>query len=204
MLFQFRETLSCKLFGTCTDMFLNHPRLFLGRLGEDPLNIPNNLLPYVAQVAIGRRPHLTIFGGDYDTPDGTGVRDFIHVVDLALAHVAAIRIIMANKNLGHKIYNLGTGTGYSVLEIVEAFKEASGREIPYIIGDRRPMDVASCYSDPSLAKKELNWEAKRGLKEMCEDQWNWQSQNPHGYIQKGEDDSRTKEERVINDRHEVS
>lgn len=150
-----------------------------GLIGEDPKGIPNNLLPYVAQVAIGKLECLGVFGNDYDTPDGTGVRDYIHVVDLALGHVAAINKI--KENPGIKLYNLGTGNGYSVLDVVKAFEKASGRSIPYQIKPRRAGDIATCYSDASLAKKELGWEAKRGIEEMCEDSWRWQSQNPNGY-----------------------
>ena len=151
----------------------------VGLIGEDPQDIPNNLLPFVSQVAVGRRPFLTVFGDNYDTPDGTGVRDFIHVVDLALAHVASINKM--TPGLGCKIYNVGTGKGYSVLEMIEAFKRASGKDIPYKIGERRPMDVASCYSKPDLAAVELDWTAKRELDEMCEDSWRWQNMNPMGF-----------------------
>lgn len=150
-----------------------------GMIGEDPKGIPNNLLPYVAQVAIGKLECLGVFGDDYDTPDGTGVRDYIHVVDLALGHVAAINKI--KENPGVKIYNLGTGNGYSVLEVVKAFSKACGKEIPYQIKPRRAGDIATCYADAALAKKELGWEAKYGLDEMCEDSWRWQSRNPNGY-----------------------
>lgn len=153
-----------------------------GKIGEDPKGIPNNLLPYVAQVAIGKLECLGVFGNDYDTPDGTGVRDYIHVVDLAKGHVKAIDKI--KENPGVKIYNLGTGKGYSVLDIVKAFSKACGHEIPYVIKERRPGDIASCYSDASLAKKELGWEAEYGIEEMCADSWNWQKMNPDGY---GED-----------------
>lgn len=150
-----------------------------GKIGEDPKGIPNNLLPYVAQVAIGKLECLGVFGNDYDTPDGTGVRDYIHVVDLAKGHVKAIDKI--KENPGVKIYNLGTGKGYSVLDIVKAFGKACGHEIPYIIKERRPGDIATCYSDASLAKKELGWEAEYGIEEMCADSWNWQKMNPNGY-----------------------
>lgn len=150
-----------------------------GKIGEDPKGIPNNLLPYVAQVAIGKLECLGVFGNDYDTPDGTGVRDYIHVVDLAKGHVKAIDKI--KENPGVKIYNLGTGKGYSVLDIVKAFGKACGHEIPYVIKERRPGDIATCYSDASLAKKELGWEAEYGIEEMCEDSWNWQKMNPNGY-----------------------
>lgn len=150
-----------------------------GRIGEDPKGIPNNLLPYVAQVAIGKLECLGVFGDDYDTPDGTGVRDYIHVVDLARGHVKAIDKI--KENPGVKIYNLGTGKGYSVLDIVKAFGKACGHDIPYVIKERRPGDIATCYSDASLAKKELGWEAEYGIEEMCADSWNWQKMNPNGY-----------------------
>lgn len=150
-----------------------------GKIGEDPKGIPNNLLPYVAQVAIGKLECLGVFGDDYDTPDGTGVRDYIHVVDLAAGHVKAIDKI--KENPGVKIYNLGTGKGYSVLDIVKAFGKACGHEIPYEIKARREGDIATCYSDASLAKKELGWEARYGIDEMCEDSWRWQKMNPNGY-----------------------
>ena len=150
-----------------------------GLIGEDPKGIPNNLLPYVAQVAIGKLECLGVFGDDYDTPDGTGVRDYIHVVDLAIGHVKAIDKI--KENPGVKIYNLGTGKGYSVLDVVKAFEKACGHAIPYSIKPRRPGDIATCYSDASLAKEELGWEAKYGIDEMCADSWRWQSMNPNGY-----------------------
>ena len=150
-----------------------------GLIGEDPKGIPNNLLPYVAQVAIGKLECLGVFGNDYDTPDGTGVRDYIHVVDLALGHVKAIDKI--KENPGVKIYNLGTGKGYSVLDVVKAFEKACGHEIPYAIKPRRPGDIATCYADASLAKEELGWKAQYGIDEMCADSWRWQSMNPNGY-----------------------
>lgn len=150
-----------------------------GRMGENPNGIPNNLMPYITQVAVGKLQQLGVFGNDYDTPDGTGVRDYIHVVDLALGHVAAIKKIAENP--GVKIYNLGTGNGYSVLDIVKNFEEATGVKIPYVIKERRAGDIATCYCDASLAKKELGWEAKRNLKQMCADSWRWQSNNPNGY-----------------------
>ncbi|MCR5801122.1 MAG: UDP-glucose 4-epimerase GalE [Lachnospiraceae bacterium] len=150
-----------------------------GTMGEDPSGIPNNLMPYITQVAIGKLPELGIFGDDYDTPDGTGVRDYIHVVDLAEGHVKALAKI--KEKAGLKIYNLGTGQGYSVLDIVHNFEEASGVKIKYSIKERRPGDIAQCYADASLAKKELGWEAKYGIKEMCEDSWRWQKNNPNGY-----------------------
>ncbi len=152
-----------------------------GRIGEDPAGIPNNLLPFVAQVAIGRRPELSVFGNDYPTPDGTGVRDYIHVVDLAIGHLKAIEKIEKTPDLGLKIYNLGTGHGYSVLQIVKAFERASGRTVAYKICPRRPGDIAECWADPSLALKELGWKAERGIDEMCEDAWRWQEQNPYGF-----------------------
>ncbi|MGN0436460.1 MAG: UDP-glucose 4-epimerase GalE, partial [Wujia sp.] len=150
-----------------------------GLIGEDPKGIPNNLLPYVAQVAIGKLPCVGVFGNDYDTPDGTGVRDYIHVVDLAVGHVKAINKLAENP--GVKVYNLGTGNGYSVLDVIKAFGKACGKEIPYTIKPRRPGDIATCYSDASLAKKELGWEAQFGIDEMCADSWKWQSMNPNGY-----------------------
>ncbi|MBU9744902.1 UDP-glucose 4-epimerase GalE [Diplocloster agilis] len=150
-----------------------------GRIGENPKGIPNNLMPYITQVAIGKLTRLGVFGNDYDTPDGTGVRDYIHVVDLAKGHVKAIEKLKSKE--GVSIYNLGTGNGYSVLDMVKAFEKASGREIPYEIKPRRAGDIAACYADPSKAKAELGWEAQYGLEEMCEDSWRWQSQNPEGY-----------------------
>ena len=151
-----------------------------GRIGENPKGIPNNLMPYITQVAIGKLPFLGVFGDDYDTPDGTGVRDYIHVTDLALGHVKAIEK-MNREQGGIFTYNLGTGTGYSVLDIVRAFSKASGVEIPYHIKPRRPGDVPACYADPSKAREELGWTAQRGLEEMCEDSWRWQKNNPNGY-----------------------
>lgn len=151
-----------------------------GRIGEDPQGIPNNLVPYVSQVAVGRRPELGVFGNDYDTVDGTGVRDYIHVVDLALGHVAALRRL--TESCGCCVYNLGSGKGSSVLQVVEAFKKASGKTIAYKIMPRRPGDIGTCYADPSKAEKELGgWKTLRGLDEMCEDGWRWQSSNPNGY-----------------------
>ena len=150
-----------------------------GLIGEDPKGIPNNLLPYVAQVAVGKLKCLGVFGNDYDTPDGTGVRDYIHVVDLARGHVKAINKI--KENPGVKIYNLGTGKGYSVLQVVKAFSKACGHDVPYEIKPRRAGDIATCYADPSLAKKELGWVAEYGIDEMCADSWRWQSMNPNGY-----------------------
>lgn len=153
-----------------------------GIIGESPKGIPNNLLPYVAQVAVGKLEKVGVFGNDYDTHDGTGVRDYIHVVDLAKGHVKAIDKL--KENPGVKIYNLGTGKGYSVLDVIKAFGKACGKEIPYEIKPRRAGDIAACYADPSLAKAELGWEAEYGIEEMCEDSWRWQSANPDGY---GED-----------------
>lgn len=151
-----------------------------GRIGENPRGIPNNLTPYITQVAVGKLDRVNVFGNDYDTPDGTGVRDYIHVVDLALGHVKAIEKINAMDG-GVKIYNLGTGIGYSVLEVIEAFRKATGKEIPYVIGPRRAGDIATCYAATDKAEKELGWKAQRGLDEMCEDAWRWQSMNPDGY-----------------------
>ena len=151
-----------------------------GRIGENPRGIPNNLTPYITQVAVGKLDHVNVFGNDYDTPDGTGVRDYIHVVDLALGHVKAIEKINAMDG-GVKIYNLGTGIGYSVLEVIESFRKATGKEIPYVIGPRRAGDIATCYAATDKAEKELGWKAQRGLDEMCEDAWRWQSMNPDGY-----------------------
>lgn len=150
-----------------------------GRIGEDPSGTPNNLMPYISQVAVGKLSELSVFGDDYPTPDGTGVRDYIHVVDLAQGHVKAINKL--GDKPGVVIYNLGTGKGYSVLEMAHAFAESSGHPVPYTIAPRRPGDIAACYADPSLARQELGWEAKLGLKEMCEDTWRWQSENPAGY-----------------------
>ena len=152
-----------------------------GRIGEDPAGIPNNLLPFVAQVAVGRRAELSVFGNDYPTPDGTGVRDYIHVVDLAIGHLRAIEKIEREPKLGLKVYNLGTGKGYSVLQVVKAFEKASGRPVPYKLCPRRPGDIAECWADPALAASELGWKAERGIEEMCRDSWNWQKNNPFGY-----------------------
>ena len=149
-----------------------------GLIGEDPKGIPNNLMPFVAQVASGKLACINVFGNDYDTPDGTGVRDYIHVVDLALGHIAAIE--RCNES-GVHIYNLGTGRGYSVLEMIHAFEKACGKELPYKICERRPGDIAACYAAPDKAKAELGWEAKNGIEEMCASQWKWQSGNPKGY-----------------------
>ena len=150
-----------------------------GLIGEDPKGIPNNLVPYIAQVAVGKLKCLGVFGDDYDTPDGTGVRDYIHVVDLAAGHVKAIEKMRTSK--GVHIYNLGTGVGYSVLDVVKAYEKACGKEIPYEIKARRPGDIATCYCDATKAKEELGWVAERGIEEMCADSWRWQSNNPDGY-----------------------
>ncbi len=150
-----------------------------GRIGEDPRGIPNNLMPYIAQVAVGRREHLNVFGNDYPTPDGTGVRDYIHVVDLAQGHVKAVEKLAEGP--GVRIWNLGTGRGYSVVEMAKAFEEASGRAVPFQFSPRRAGDIAQCWADPAKAARELGWKAQRGLEEMCEDAWRWQSMNPKGY-----------------------
>lgn len=151
-----------------------------GLIGEDPSGVPNNLLPYVTQVAVGQRERLSVFGGDYPTEDGTGVRDYIHVVDLAAGHLRAIEYIAARK--GVSIFNLGTGRGYSVLEIVAAFERVTGRKVPYAIMPRRAGDIAECWSDPARAKQELGWVARRSLEQMLADAWRWQSQNPNGFV----------------------
>ena len=153
-----------------------------GLIGEDPQGIPNNLMPYITQVASGRLEKLHIFGNDYDTPDGTGVRDYIHVVDLARGHVCAIKYAAENK--GADVINLGTGKGYSVLEMVKTFSEVSGVNIPYEINARRPGDIAECYADPTKAKEKLGWVAEKNLRDMCRDSWRWQKNNPHGYDDK--------------------
>ena len=150
-----------------------------GTMGENPNGIPNNLMPYVTQVAVGKLKELGVFGDDYDTPDGTGVRDYIHVVDLAKGHVKALKKI--EEKAGLNIYNLGTGVGYSVLDIVKNFEEANGVKVPYVIKERRPGDIAACYADAGKAKRELGWEAENGIRQMCEDSWRWQSNNPNGY-----------------------
>lgn len=150
-----------------------------GLIGEDPNGIPNNIMPYITQVAVGKLKELRVFGNDYPTVDGTGVRDYIHVVDLAQGHVKALENVL--KSTGAEAYNLGTGRGYSVLELVSAFEKATGVKIPYKIVDRRPGDVAICYADPTKAKNELGWVATRGIEDMCRDAWRWQSQNPNGY-----------------------
>lgn len=150
-----------------------------GRIGENPNGIPNNLMPYITQVAVGKLDHLNVFGDDYDTHDGTGVRDYIHVVDLALGHIKAVEKVASSN--GVNIYNLGTGVGYSVLDVVKAFEKASGVKVKYEIVPRRPGDLATVYSDPSKAKEELGWVAERGIDKMCEDSWRWQKNNPEGY-----------------------
>ncbi|MDO4487866.1 MAG: UDP-glucose 4-epimerase GalE [Eubacteriales bacterium] len=150
-----------------------------GLIGEDPQGIPNNLVPYVAQVAVGRREAVHVFGNDYDTPDGTGVRDYIHVVDLAKGHVAALNVI--EKAPGLHIYNLGTGTGYSVLDVIHAYEKACGKELKYVIDPRRPGDIAMNYCDPTKALKEMGWKAEKTIEDMCADSYRWQSMNPYGY-----------------------
>jgi UDP-glucose 4-epimerase len=150
-----------------------------GRIGEDPAGIPNNLMPYAMQVAVGRLDHLTVFGGDYPTPDGTGVRDYIHVVDLAEGHLAALQAL--GRVDGAIAVNLGTGTGYSVLDVVRAASKAAGRDIPYEIGPRRPGDIAAVWADPAHARSLLGWSASRTLDDMCADHWRWQESNPEGY-----------------------
>ena len=150
-----------------------------GLIGEDPKGIPNNLTPYITQVAVGKLKEVGVFGNDYNTPDGTGVRDYIHVVDLAIGHVKALKKLEEEPKV--RTYNLGTGQGYSVLEVIKAFSKACGKDIPYVLKPRRAGDIATCYADASLAEKELGWKAERKLDEMCEDSWRWQSQNPNGY-----------------------
>ncbi|MDN5277780.1 MAG: UDP-glucose 4-epimerase [Clostridiales bacterium] len=152
-----------------------------GRIGEDPNGIPNNLMPYITQVAVGKREKLYVFGNDYDTHDGTGVRDYIHVVDLARGHLKALE--KAIKDNGVEVYNLGTGVGYSVLDVVKTFERVNGVKIPYVITGRRPGDVDKCYADPTKAHKELGWKAEKNLEDMCRDSWNWQKNNPNGYEQ---------------------
>ena len=150
-----------------------------GLIGENPNGIPNNLMPYVSQTALGLRKQLSIFGNDYPTPDGTGVRDYIHVVDLARGHVCAIKKLQTN--CGLFICNLGTGHGYSVLDVLHAFEKACGKQIPYVIDPRRPGDIAECYADPTLAAEKLGWRAEYGIEQMCRDSYHWQSMNPDGY-----------------------
>lgn len=152
----------------------------LGLIGEDLTGIPNNLMPYITQVAIGKRKVLNVFGNDYDTPDGTGVRDYIHVVDLAKGHIKALESFVTHKGVG--TYNLGTGKGYSVLDLVHNFSTANNIQIPYEITDRRPGDIATCYADQTLAKEILDWEAELTLEDMCRDSWNWQKNNPEGFV----------------------
>jgi len=150
-----------------------------GTIGEHPNGIPNNLMPYISQTAVGKREHLNVFGNDYPTPDGTGVRDYIHVVDLAKGHVAAIDYLADHK--GEAVFNLGTGNGYSVLDMVHAFEKASGVKVPYVIAPRRPGDLATCYADPAKSAEQLGWKAQLGLEDMCGDSWRWQKGNPNGY-----------------------
>ena len=150
-----------------------------GRIGEDPRGIPNNLMPFITQVAVGRREQLSVFGNDYPTHDGTGVRDYIHVVDLAKGHVAAVKY--TEENPGCQVFNLGTGTGYSVLDMVKTFESANGVKVPYAITDRRPGDIATCYADPAKSRETLAWQAEKDLADMCRDSWNWQKNNPKGY-----------------------
>ena len=150
-----------------------------GRIGEDPRGIPNNLMPYITQVAVGRREKLSVFGNDYDTHDGTGVRDYIHVVDLSKGHVAAVKY--TDEHAGCEVFNLGTGTGYSVLDMVNAFVAANDVAVPYAIVDRRPGDIATCYADPAKSAEKLGWKAEKNLEDMCRDSWRWQSSNPNGY-----------------------
>ena len=150
-----------------------------GQIGEDPFDVPNNLMPYITQVAVGRLKELSVFGDDYDTPDGTGVRDYIHVVDLAEGHLKALDYVMEHS--GAEAFNLGTGVGYSVLDLVKAFEAESGKIVPYKLTDRRPGDIATCYADPTKSKRVLGWEAKHDIRAMCHDAWNWQSNNPNGY-----------------------
>jgi UDP-glucose 4-epimerase len=151
-----------------------------GRIGEDPSGIPNNLMPYVTQVAVGKRARLSVFGSDYPTHDGTGVRDYIHVVDLAKGHLKALEHL--EKETGAEAYNLGTGRGSSVLDVIKTFEDVTGKKVPYELTDRRPGDAAVCYADPSKAKARLGWETEKTLEDMCRDAWNWQTQNPDGYV----------------------
>jgi len=183
-----RDFFKSKTLGQSTDWSVVILRYFnpigahpSGNIGEDPNGIPNNLMPYVAQVAAGRREFLTIFGDDYPTPDGTGVRDYLHVMDLAEGHISAIKYIK-KKEAGTYTFNLGTGNGCSVFDMVKAMSKACGHEIKYKVGARRPGDIATCYADATLAKKEMGWEAKLALDEMCRDLWSWQSKNPSGYV----------------------
>ncbi len=153
-----------------------------GMIGEDPNGIPNNLMPFISQTAVGKREKLSVFGGDYDTKDGTGVRDYIHVVDLAFGHVKAIEYLNKNEKINPLIVNLGTGKGYSVLDMVKAFEKASSKKVPYEIVERRAGDIAKCFADPNYAKEVLGWEAKKDINKMCEDSWRWQSLNPDGFV----------------------
>lgn len=150
-----------------------------GQIGEDPFDVPNNLMPYITQVAVGKLDELSVFGDDYDTPDGTGVRDYIHVVDLASGHLQALDYVI--EQTGVEAFNLGTGTGYSVLDLVRAFEQESGKTVPYIVTDRRPGDIATCFADPTKSKQMLGFETKHDIRDMCRDAWNWQSNNPNGY-----------------------
>ena len=152
-----------------------------GRMGEDPRGVPNNLMPYITQVAVGRREFLSVYGNDYDTHDGTGVRDYIHVTDLSRGHVAAVDY--ADRHTGCEVFNLGTGTGYSVLDMVNTFRQVNGVSVPYKISDRRPGDIAVCYADPTKSTQVLGWKAEKTLADMCRDSWNWQKNNPQGYRQ---------------------
>ena len=152
-----------------------------GRIGEDPRGIPNNLMPYISQVAVGRREKLSVFGNDYDTHDGTGVRDYIHVVDLAKGHVAAVKYVLSNP--GCEVFNLGTGTGYSVLDMVKSFESVNGVAVPYVITERRPGDLATCYADPAKSAEVLGWKAEKNLDDMCRDTWRWQKNNPMGFAE---------------------
>ena len=152
-----------------------------GRIGEDPRGIPNNLMPYISQVAVGRREKLSVFGNDYDTHDGTGVRDYIHVVDLAKGHVAAVKYVLSNP--GCDVFNLGTGTGYSVLDMVKSFEAVNGVAVPYVITERRPGDLATCYADPAKSAEKLGWKAEKNLDDMCRDTWRWQKNNPMGFAE---------------------
>ncbi|MGB8002154.1 MAG: UDP-glucose 4-epimerase GalE [Anaerobacillus sp.] len=155
-----------------------------GRIGEDPNGIPNNLMPYISQVAVGKLEQLSVFGDDYDTADGTGVRDYIHVVDLANGHLKALDHVLGTT--GVDAYNLGTGNGYSVLQMVQAFEEATGKEVKYSIAPRRAGDIGECYADPAKAEAELGWKAEKGIEDMCRDTWRWQSENPDGYVKRGQ------------------
>src|SRR5690606_2272014 len=150
-----------------------------GRIGENPSGIPNNLMPYITQVAIGKREKLNVFGNDYDTHDGTGVRDFIHVIDLVRGHIKALEYL--EKHDGIETFNLGTGTGYSVLDLINTFQKVTGKEIPYQFVDRRPGDIGECYANPEKAQKVMGWKAEKNLEEMCRDSWKWQSNNPNGF-----------------------